>query len=616
MVARRFAAAALGVVFSLGPSFAQVLPEELSLDPVSNWSAPPYWIPPAASSRAGREPAVQNLGAAPLEALGALPAPLPFFALTPCRIVDTRGAAGPFGGPALVANATRTFDIPTGPCPGIPTDAGAYSLNFTIIGGAGVFTNAFLTAWPTGDTQPVVSTLNFNADQLEANAAVVPAGTSGSINVFVNAPGHLLIDINGYYSSIPIVNTVNSLSGNVTLAEGSNITITPSGNILTIASTGGGSGWSLTGNAGTTSGTNFLGTTDNQALEIKVNGTRALRLEPTAGSPNVIGGDTSNSVAGTIRGATIGGGGAAGFSHEVLDDYGTISGGYDNLVGDGIGTTVDHGYATVGGGYQNTATGLWSTVGGGSSNHANAQHATVGGGGGNNVSQVAGTISGGSNNSASFYAAVAGGFSNNASANAAAIGGGGANTASGLHATIPGGHANTASGTYSLAAGRRAKAINDGAWVWGDSTDADVSSSAANQFIARATGGFTFYPSATVTCTLTDATGWQCANLSDRNLKREIAPVDVRQTLERLLAVPIQTWSYSGQNPPVRHMGPMAQDFAAAYGLGAGDKKINPVDSNGVALAAIQGLYELVKEKDSEIDALKARLSKLEAKME
>jgi hypothetical protein len=116
----------------------------------------------------------------------------------------------------------------------LPSDAGAWSLNLTVIGGAGTFQGGFLTAWPTGDSQPTVSTLNFNADQLVANAAVVPAGTSGSIDVFVNAPAHLLIDINGYYKSLAIVNTVNGLSGAVTLAPGTDVSITPSGQMLTI----------------------------------------------------------------------------------------------------------------------------------------------------------------------------------------------------------------------------------------------------------------------------------------------------------------------------------------------------------------------------------------------
>jgi len=128
-----------------------------------------------------------------------------FVAVTPCRIVDTRGGGvftGTYGPPALVGNAApRPFDINSAPhCTGIPAGAEAYSLSFTLIAAGGVFQNAFLTAWPTGGAQPVVSTLNFNAGQLVANAAIVPAGTNGSINVFVNAPGHLLIDINGYFT--------------------------------------------------------------------------------------------------------------------------------------------------------------------------------------------------------------------------------------------------------------------------------------------------------------------------------------------------------------------------------------------------------------------------------
>ena len=223
-----------GVVLSLLCTGSLIAQETAEIsERAANWAAPPYWAPQAPSKDV--EQVLQGAGEPGIEPMGALPSlPLPFTAINPCRIVDTRGAAAPFGGPALVANASRTFNLPSGPCAGIPSDAGAYSLNFTIIGGSGVFTNAFLTAWPTGDSQPTVSTLNFNANQLEANAAVVPAGTAGSINVFVNAPGHLLIDINGYYRAVPVVNTVNTLSGNVTLAPGTGVSITPGGNTLTI----------------------------------------------------------------------------------------------------------------------------------------------------------------------------------------------------------------------------------------------------------------------------------------------------------------------------------------------------------------------------------------------
>lgn len=235
MVVRRLAVVASAIVLTVASAIAQQPAGAGLAGRPSNWTAPPYWTPLTPAKDVGLEPMPQEEAEAGLRPFGSLPTPLPFTAIPPCRIVDTRSASGPFGGPALVANATRTFNLPSGPCPGIPVDAGAYSLNFTIIGGSGVFTNAFLTAWATGDTQPVVSTLNFNANQLESNAAVVPAGTSGSIDVFVNAPGHLLIDINGFYRPIGIVNFLNGLSGSVTLAAGDSVSITPSAQTLTIA---------------------------------------------------------------------------------------------------------------------------------------------------------------------------------------------------------------------------------------------------------------------------------------------------------------------------------------------------------------------------------------------
>ncbi|MDL1951981.1 hypothetical protein FBQ97_19530, partial [Acidobacteria bacterium ACD] len=138
-----------------------------------------------------------------------------FVPVTPCRIADTRGANGAYGGPALVANVARSFDIDSSPtCTGIPSPATAYSLNFTIIGSAGAYQNAFLTVWPTGATQPTVSTLNFDGGQLKANAAIVPRGTNGAISVFVNAAAHLLIDINGYFTNDPSDNGQFFINGN------------------------------------------------------------------------------------------------------------------------------------------------------------------------------------------------------------------------------------------------------------------------------------------------------------------------------------------------------------------------------------------------------------------
>ena len=119
--------------------------------------------------------------------------------------------------------------------------------------------------------------------------------------------------------------------------------------------------WEITGNAGTSPPQHFLGTTDNAALELRVNNERALRMEPKA-SPNLIGGYVGNAADAAATGATIGGGGNDGAENRVLGNYGTVSG--------GLGNTAAGPYASVGGGYANEARGNWSTVAGGSRNTA------------------------------------------------------------------------------------------------------------------------------------------------------------------------------------------------------------------------------------------------------
>jgi hypothetical protein len=234
--------------------------------------------------------------------------------------------------------------------------------------------------------------------------------------------------------------------------------------------------WQLAGNSGTTAGADFLGTSDNQALELHVNGSRALRLEPnSATSPNLIGGYSGNSVTGGVVGATIGGGGETEGPNRVTGDYGTVGGGSNNQVGDGAGPTNDKTYATVGGGWANTASGLVATVGGGWANTASGSVGTVGGGQDNTAS---GSI-----------ATVGGGFLNSASGDYATVGGGYLNGASGSAATVPGGKLNFAGGDHSFAAGHRARANHDGAFVWADSTNADFASTADDQFLVRASGG-------------------------------------------------------------------------------------------------------------------------------
>jgi trimeric autotransporter adhesin len=98
------------------------------------------------------------------------------------------------------------------------------------------------------------------------------------------------------------------------------------------------------------------------------------------------------------------------------------------------------------------------------------------------------------------------------------------------------------------------------------------------------------------------------SSLSDRSVKTAIAPTDTRVVLDRLVAMPVSEWSYLAQGDGVRHIGPMAQDFKAAFGMGENDTTISTVDADGVALAAIQGLNAKL---ESENAALRAALAEL-----
>jgi Chaperone of endosialidase len=94
---------------------------------------------------------------------------------------------------------------------------------------------------------------------------------------------------------------------------------------------------------------------------------------------------------------------------------------------------------------------------------------------------------------------------------------------------------------------------------------------------------------------------------SDRNVKERFETVDPRAVLAAVATLPIERWSYKGE--AVRHLGPMAQDFAAAFGLGADDRHIFPLDAAGVALAAIQGLQALVRTQATRLEALERELT-------
>lgn len=313
-----------------------------------------------------------------------------------------------------------------------------------------------------------------------------------------------------------------------------------------------------------------------------ISGTGALRLEPNATSPNLIGGYVGNTVNAGIIGATITGGGESGFINSVTANYGT-----------------------VGGGATNTASGYASVISGGEKN---------------NTSGINSVISGGRNNTASgTRSVVGGGHDNNASGNDSVISGGAINDAFGAFSVVPGGGNNAANGNFSFAAGARAKALHDGAFVWADSTVADFASTAINQFNVRAAGGVRIFSNAATTLGVSlAANGTSWGVLSDQNAKKNFHPVDGRAVLEQLAAVPVQQWNYKAEpDDAVPHLGPMAQAFKAAFYPGRDDKIITTLEFDGVELAAIQGLNDKLndklKEKDAEIAELKQRLTRLES---
>ena len=238
-------------------------------------------------------------------------------------------------------------------------------------------------------------------------------------------------------------------------------------------------------------------------------------------------------------------------------------------------------------------------------------------------------MGGGCNNEASgsYGATVGGGIYNTASGYAATVGGGSGNTASGHYATVGGGKDSTAAGDYSFVVGRKAKNTtdgHDGVFMFADSTDTRFNSAAANEFAVRASGGYRLYSNAGLTAGVTMAAGassW--STVSDVNLKENFIPLDGREVLEALSRIAITEWNYRAQDGSIRHVGPMAQDFYAAFGLGEDNLHISTVDPDGIALLSIQALYELVQEqedeiaeKDNEIAALEARLRALEEAVE
>jgi hypothetical protein len=266
----------------------------------------------------------------------------------------------------------------------------------------------------------------------------------------------------------------DGVDNDTTYSAGNHLTLTGTEFDLNTALTDG-RYWTLFGNSGTSPGPNFLGTTDNQPLELKVNNTRALRLEPQPNSPNVIGGHSGNVVDSSAYGATIGGGGTAVEPNRISAIFSTVGGGLGNTIhtdawnatiGGGESNTLQPAarQATISGGGFNTIESYASdaTIGGGNVNtiQDSSRYATISGGLGNSVHARSTTISGGQFNTIETGAGsvtVSGGGGNMIQAGAlnATIGGGAGSTiaTNAQSSTIGGGVSNTVSGSDSVVAG-------------------------------------------------------------------------------------------------------------------------------------------------------------------
>ena len=355
-----------------------------------------------------------------------------------------------------------------------------------------------------------------------------------------------------------------------------------------------------------------------------------------SGYMSAIGGGSSN-VAGNFQ-STV----AGGLSNQALGNQATIGGGEANqimtttqraTISGGAFNIVTSTYGVIGGGYQNIVTGTYGTVSGGSRNRAAADYATISGGGPSDpISNPSGTSNFVSDN----YGTIGGGGSNQVGDNDAdlmdatyaTVGGGIGNTASGNYATVPGGNLNTASGTSSFAAGSRAQATHSGSFVWADTVNtAYVTSDRADQFKVRSWGGSKFedgdglWVELNYTALIDTSSGtyldydgvWHTA--SDRNVKENFQNIDGQQILETLAKVPVTSWNYKSSNDTERHIGPVAQDFYEAFGLGNSDTTIGTIDADGISIAAIQALYERSVVLETENTSLHQQLSDLEQRL-
>ena len=181
----------------------------------------------------------------------------------------------------------------------------------------------------------------------------------------------------------------------------------------------------------------------------------------------------------------------------------------------------------------------------------------------------------------------------------------------------------TATGAGTVVLGSDATAATTGTFMYGDRSTTNDLTTRDNEFLVRAAGGTVFYSNAAMTTgavLLTGTSTWQAVGVSDENRKTNFRDLDGEQVLVKLAALPVREWSYTTQDAAIRHVGPTAQDFRAAFGLGESHVRIGTVDADGIALAAVKALEARTRETNERLthenEELRARLTRLEALLE
>ena len=332
-------------------SFLMLLPVALNAQtaqentvPLKNWAAPLYWQP----NQTEREATAKSAAQIQFSPNATSNTALVFVAVSPCRLVDTRGVSAlfsgvtPFNGPYIQAQTYVSFPVQSSteaqttapsPCGTIPSIAQAYSLNLTVVPHPLGTPVNFVTMWPNspGVLVPTVSTLNDQQGAVVANSAIVPAGTiSGGINVFAYGPTDVIIDLNGFYAAPTDLNSNTAIGAGTLMSNTSGGQNTAVGQSALSANT--------TGNYNTAVGLdalqqNTIGTANT------ANGDAALGNNTTGGS------NTASGQAALLYNTTGNNNTAHGF--QALIDNST--GNNNTAVGAGAGVTANTGNANVSG---------------------------------------------------------------------------------------------------------------------------------------------------------------------------------------------------------------------------------------------------------------------------